>query len=199
MRIAEVPTTLSKDGRSHSPHLRPWRDGWSTSRFMLLFSPRWLFFIPGFVTFLISLLAYVTLLSGPTQIGSIVFDIHTLFYVQAGMILGFLGMMQGITIRMLGMREGLLQDHFLIDRLRDSPVLEVGSVLGLAMIFGGLYWGVGSLNAWSASDFGSLTHGILLRKVSFSTTMIVLGGITLLSSLIMGFLALPTREQRFVP
>ena len=197
MRIAEVPTTLSKDGRSRPPHLRPWRDGWRHLRFMLLFSPRWLFFIPGFVTFLLSLLAYSVLLSGPVHVGALVFDVHTLFYAQAGVILGFLGMTQGLIIRMFGMREGLLQGHALLDKLRDSPVLETGGALGLAMIFGGLYWGAISLSTWSASHFGSLAHDPLLRTVSLSTTMIVLGGITLLSSLIMGFLALPTREQRF--
>lgn len=198
MQIAEVPTTLSKDGRTRPPHLRPWRDGWRHLRFMLLFSPRWLFFIPGFITFLLSLLAYSALLSGPTHVGTLVFDVHTLFYAQAGMILGFLGMTQGLIIRMFGMREGLLQEHALLDKARDSPILEMGGALGFAMIFGGLYWGAISLSAWSASNFGSLTHGPLLRTVSLSTTMIILGGITLLSSLTMGFLALPTRKQRFV-
>ena len=62
MRIAEVPTTLSKDGRSRPPHLRPWRDGWRHLRFMLLFSPRWLFFIPGSALFLISMVSYAALL-----------------------------------------------------------------------------------------------------------------------------------------
>lgn len=196
MRIAEVPTTLSKDGRSRPPHLRPWRDGWRHLRFMLLFSPRWLFFIPGLLIFFASAFTYCALLVGPVHVGSIVFDVHTLFFAQAGVVLGFLAMLMGVIIRTLGMREGLLQEHSLLETLRVSPVLEYGSVAGLVMIGVGLYWGAETLGIWRASDFGALPNGALLRTVSLSTALIMLGGISLLSSLLLGFLALPTREQR---
>lgn len=86
MRIAEVPTTLSKDGRSRPPHLRPWRDGWRHLRFMLLFSPLWLFFIPGSILFLISMLSYAALLYGPVKFGSVIFDVHTLFFAESVMV-----------------------------------------------------------------------------------------------------------------
>lgn len=197
MRIAEVPATLSKDGRSRPPHLRPWRDGWRHLRFMLLFSPRWLFIIPGSIVFLISMLGYSLLLSGPVHFGSITFDVHTLFYAEAGLILGFLAAALGLVIRMFGMREGLLPGHLSLEKLRASPVLEVGGLVGISMMLGGLYWGFDALMAWSAVKFGSLEPGALLRTISFSTTLIMLGGVTLMTSLIMGFLTLPTREQRF--
>lgn len=197
MRIAEVPTTLSKDGRSRPPHLRPWRDGWRHLRFMLLFSPRWLFLIPGSIVFLISMLGYSLLLSGPVHFGSITFDVHTLFYAEAGLILGFLAAALGLVIKMFGMREGLLPGHLSLEKLRASPVLEVGGLVGISMMLGGLYWGFDALMAWSAVKFGSLEPGALLRTISFSTTLIMLGGVTLMTSLIMGFLTLPTREQRF--
>lgn len=196
MRIAEVPTTLSKDGRSRPPHLRPWRDGWRHLRFMLLFSPRWLFLIPGLLTFFLSMLVYGALLMGPVHLGGIVFDVHTLFFAQAGVVLGFLAMLMGVIIRTLGMREGLLQEHSFLETLRTSPVLEFGSLGGLALMGGGLYWGVETLSIWSASHFGALPNGELLRTVSLSTALILLGGISLLSSLLLGFLALPTRDQR---
>lgn len=197
MRIAEVPTTLSKDGRSRPPHLRPWRDGWRHLRFMLLFSPRWLFFIPGFVLFLISFASYTALLSGPVKIGSVIFDVHTLFFAEAGLVLGFLAATIGIVIRVLGTREGLLQEHSLIERFRTSPILEIGGIAGILMMLGGLLFGFGALVAWSAVDFGSLTSGELLRTISFSTMLFMLGGVTLMVSLVIGFLALPTREERF--
>ncbi len=197
MRIAEVPTTLSKDGRSRPPHLLPWRDGWRHLRFMLLFSPRWLFLIPGFILFLISIVSYAALLSGPVQIGTVVFDVHTLFFAEAGVVLGFLATALGVVIRMFGMREGLLQEHTLLEKLRASPILEVGGIAGISMMLGGLFFGFDALMAWSAVKFGSLSPGALLRTISFSTMLIMLGGVTLMTSLIMGFLALPTREQRF--
>ena len=197
MRIAEVPTTLSKDGRSRPPHLRPWRDGWRHLRFMLLFSPLWLFFIPGFALFLISMVSYTALLYGPVKLGAVIFDVHTLFFAETGLVLGFLAATLGLVIRMFGIREGLLQDNPLFKKLRTSPVLEIGSAVGILMMLGGMFWGFDALMAWNAADFGPLSPGVLLRTISFSTTLIMLGGVTLMSSLIMGFLSLPTREQRF--
>lgn len=197
MHIAEVPTSLSKDGRLRPPHLRPWRDGWRHLRFMLLFSPRWLFLIPGAIIFLISIFAYLLLLRGPVWIGSIGFDVHTLFYAEAGLVIGFLAMALGVVTRMFGMREGLLQDHSLLEGLRNSPILEIGGAIGILMIFGGLYWGGCALMAWSSIKFSSLTPGALLRTISLSTTLVMLGGIVLTTSLILGFLTLPTREERF--
>ena len=197
MKIAEVPTTLSKDGRSRPPHLLPWRDGWRHLRFMLLFSPRWLFIIPGLVLFLISLLGYAALLVGPQRLGSVTFDVHTLFFFQAGLILGFVAIALGVIIRMFGMREGLLQENSWLQKLRVTPLLEIGSALGIIMMLGGLFLGFDALMAWGAVRFAALEPGELLRTISLSTLLIMLGGFTLMVSLIMGFLALPTREQRF--
>ena len=197
MKIAEVPTTLSKDGRSRPPHLLPWRDGWRHLRFMLLFSPRWLFIIPGLVLFLISLLGYAALLVGPQRLGSVTFDVHTLFFFQAGLILGFVAIALGVIIRMFGMREGLLQENSWLQKLRVTPLLEIGSALGIIMMLGGLFLGFDALMAWGAVRFAALEPGELLRTISLSTFLIMLGGFTLMVSLIMGFLALPTREQRF--
>ena len=197
MKIAEVPTTLSKDGRSRPPHLLPWRDGWRHLRFMLLFSPRWLFFNPGLILFIISTLSYIALLSGSVQIGGVTFDIHTLFFAEVGLVLGFLAITLGVIIRMFGMREGLLHEHALLEKFRATPLLEIGGGISILMIFSGLFLGFDALMAWSTVKFGSLAPGELLRTISLSTLFIMLGGVSLMTSLIMGFLALPTREQRF--
>jgi glycosyltransferase involved in cell wall biosynthesis len=197
MKIAEVPTTLSPDGRSRPPHLRPFRDGWRHLRFMFLFSPRWLFVVPGSILFLISALAFVALLLGPVSIGGVNFDVHTLFYAEAGLILGYLALILGGLIRMVGVREGLLQEHEMLEKLRASPVLEIGGLVGISLLAAGFVWGGQALFAWGESQFGNLEPGALLRIISLSTTLIMMGGITLLGSLIMGFLTLPTRDQRF--
>lgn len=196
MPITEVPTTLSPDGRSRPPHLRPWRDGWRHLRFMLLFSPRWLFVIPGGSLFFISLVIFTALLKGPLHIGNIAFDIHTLFYAEAGLILGYLSLVMGGLIRLIGVREGLLPEHNLLEKLRSSPTLELGSFIGLTLVLGGLAWGMAALSTWGNLKFGNLEPGELLRTICLSTSLILTGGITLLSALIMGFLTLPTREQR---
>lgn len=196
MRIAEVPTTLSKDGRSRPPHLRPWRDGWRHLRFMLLFSPRWLFVIPGLILFALSLLIYVALLNGPIHLGVVSFDVHTLFFAGTGLILGYLAFCFGLIVRIFGVREGLLPEHATLERLRSSPVLEVGGGGGIILMIGGFVQGIIALADWSAGGFGPLQPGELLRQVSMSTVLIMLGGITLMTSLIIGFLALPTRRSK---
>lgn len=196
MRIAEVPTTLSKDGRSRPPHLRPWRDGWRHLRFMLLFSPRWLFLFPGLLVTAISALAYIALLMGPVSLGRVTFDVHTMLYAQAFLILGILAVASGTAVRMFGMREGLLKEHSFLEKVRTSPALEIGGLIGIAMIALGLYTGASSLQAWRELSFGPLSDGALLRSVSFSTTLILVGGIVFQTSLILGFLSLPTNEQR---
>ena len=196
MRIAEVPTTLSPDGRSRAPHLRPWRDGWRHLRFMLLFCPRWLFIIPGAGLSVLSLIAYGLLLRGPVTLGGVEFDIHTLFFVQAALSLGYLSLVLGLAIKLFGIREGLLPGQDLLGRLRASPALEAGSVAGLALIAAGLWWGWSAVLTWNEAGFGSLAAGELLRTISLSTTSILIGGITLLASLITGFVSLPTRAER---
>jgi glycosyltransferase involved in cell wall biosynthesis len=195
MKIAEVPTTLSKDGRSRPPHLRPWRDGWRHLRFMLLFSPRWLFVVPGLALFVVSSFFYFSILVNPLVIGHLVFDINTLFFAQAGMNIGLLSLVLGIMVRMFGMREGLLQEHQLLERARTSPILEIGSIIGLLSIAVGVYLGFDLLSAWGSKDFGELEQGVFLRFVSLSTLFIMFGGIAFLGSLIMGFLALPIRRE----
>jgi hypothetical protein len=196
MRISEVPTTLSQDGRSRPPHLRPWRDGWRHLRFMLLFSPRWLFLIPGTALFLASLVAYVALLAGTVTIGSVSFDVHTLFLAQAGLTVGFSMAILGVVVRMFASREGLLAERAMLERLRRSPILELGSFAGVVMLIAGLYVAIELVATWGAADFGQLQFGILLRSVSVSATLLTIGGLTVLFSLILGFLAMPTRSDR---
>jgi len=195
MRITEVPTTLSVDGRSRPPHLRPWRDGWRHLRFMLLFSPRWLFLIPGSTIFVVSSVFYFSILANPLKIVNLVFDINTLFYAQTAMTLGLIAIILGVVVRMFGMREGLLKEHSLLEWARTTPILEVGSAIGILLIATGIYLGFGLLSEWGSKNFGKLQEGELLRSVSLSTLFITFGGISFLASLIMGFLALPTRRN----
>lgn len=195
MKIAEVPTTLAKDGRSRPPHLRPWRDGWRHLRFMMLFSPRWLFLNPGFVVFIVSSLFYFLILANPLKIGNLVFDTNTLFFAQAGITLGMMSLILGVVVRMFGIREGLLQEHSLLERARTSPILELGSIISLFFMAMGIYLGFNLLSEWGGKSFGELQQGAFLRDVSLSTLLIIIGGIGFLGSLIMGFLALPTKRN----
>ena len=141
-----------------------------------------------------SLAVYVALLPGPRTVGGTVFDIHTLLFAQGGVVLGALGLSAGVAVRLFGMREGLLQTHALLERARRSPVLELGSLAGLAMVLVGLGTGVMAFSQWATTGFGQLIPGGVIREVSISTLLFVLGGVVLMTSLLFGFLSLPTRR-----
>jgi hypothetical protein len=194
MRICEVPTTLSPDGRSRPPHLRPWRDGWRHLRFMLLFSPRWLFTIPGLALAGISALVYARLLLGPLDLGSVVLDVHTLLFAQAGIALGALMVASGAAVRRFGEKEGLLKPKAPLTKRPRRGALEAGSAVGLAMIAAGLVLGLTAFSTWASVDFGPLHYTALFREVSVATLLFNLGGIVLMASLVNGFLTLPVRR-----
>lgn len=191
LKIAEVPTILSKDGRSRPPHLKPWRDGWRHLRFMLLFSPQWLFIKPGLFLFVPSLIFYTILLSRPISIQSITFDVHSLFYLEALVVIGVLSIIFGCMIKLIAAREGLMKK---IDVVNLSNILEIGALLSSFLVLIGIYFGYDAFDQWRLINFRDIHHNGLLRIVSFSSLLIMLGGILFLSSLVMGFLILPTRR-----
>jgi len=195
LHIQEVPTTLNKDGRSGPPHLRPWRDGWRHLRFMLLFSPRWLFIYPGLILGTLFLFFYGALLQGPLNVGAITLDVHTLFYAQAGLVLSTMMLFTGSILRAFAFREGLLLKSQWLMLIRRSPVLEVGALLSIVMMILGFWWGVDAVITWGQVGFGSLTSGHLIRTVSLSTTLMMISGLGFLWSLVMGFVSLPLRQE----
>jgi hypothetical protein len=111
------------------------------------------------------------------------------------MTLGLMATLLGVIARMFGMREGLLREHQMLERVRRSPVLEIGGIVGMCVMASGLYVGVDLVAQWGSKDFGELQQGAFLRSVSLSTLLLTFGGIGFLTSLIMGFLALPTRRS----
>ena len=110
LKIAEVPTTLSPDGRTRPPHLRSWRDGWRHLRFLLLFSPRWLFLYPGAALMILGLVSMAWLLPGPRQVGGLTFDVHTLAYSAAAIVCGFQAVAFAVFTKIYGINAKLLPE-----------------------------------------------------------------------------------------
>ena len=110
MKVSEVPTTLSPDGRSRAPHLRTWRDGWRHLRFLLMYSPRWLFLYPGIALMLLGLIGCVLLLPGQLVFQGIGFDVHTLLYAFASVQLGFELVAFATFTKVFAITEGLLPE-----------------------------------------------------------------------------------------
>jgi Glycosyl transferase family 2 len=172
-RVEEVPTTLSPDGRSRPPHLRSWRDGWRHLRFLLLFSPRWLFFYPGLVLIGLGTIVGVALLPGPLSIAGVKLDVDTLAGSCALVIIGVQAVLFAIFTSVYASNEGFLPQSKAVRRLLKSWTLErglaVGGVLGLA----GLAGVVAAFVLWSGTTFGRLPYESALREVLPSLTALV--------------------------
>ena len=175
LRITEVPTTLSPDGRSRPPHLRSWRDGWRHLRFLCLFSPRWLFLYPGFGIFVMGILAMAWLLPHPRRFVGVTFDVHSLYYASLAMVIGFQSMTFWAFAKVYGAREGIVPpDPWFRSMLRIFS-LEVGLIAGALFLIFGLSLGAFALGSWSAAQFGPLSVSDTIRLVVPSGTAILLG------------------------
>lgn len=195
LKIAEVPTTLSVDGRTRPPHLRPWRDGWRHLRFMLLFSPQWLFIIPGFVIMLLCLSLYVLLTLMEVKIGSISLGPNTLIYSSIGVALGLLSIIFGLFTAIFGAREGLFPNTLISDFFVKKSALEYGCAIAVVCLIFGFYIGIDTIAIWAQHSFGNLAYFELIKKVSLSCLLILNGGILFFSSLMLGFMSLPLKKD----
>lgn len=194
--VREVPTTLSPDGRSRPPHLRSWRDGWRHLRFLMLYSPRWLFFIPGLVLMSLGLVAGAVLSFGPVYIGKLAFDVDTLVGASAMVVIGFQAVLFALFTKVYAAEEGFLPEDRRIRRLVDVVTLEKGLLAGGALAVAGLAGLVASLAHWGGKGFGELIPAESLRLVVPSATAFIMSFQTIFASLFISILGIRrTREN----
>jgi hypothetical protein len=155
--IVEVPTTLRPDGRSRRPHLRTWRDGWRHLRFLLAFSPRWLFLYPSLALIAVGVMAVLALFVGPVTFGDVAFDVQTMVVATTALILGTQGAGLALVTRAYAARLDLLPRSPRLERLLDRITLEWGVVLGAVLGVVGMIAFVVALLRWRAAGFGELT------------------------------------------
>ncbi len=190
LRIAEAPTTLSPDGRTREPHLRSWRDGWRHLRFLLLFSPRWLFFYPGAVLMTVGLATMLWLLPGPQRIGGVTFDIHTLAYSSAAVICGFQALVFSIFAKTFAVKARLMPEDPRLTRLGSIFSLEIGIVAGIVLLVAGLGVSAYAVDFWGRASFEGLNPVVSMRFVLPGITAIVLGIEVVFSSFFFSVLGL---------
>lgn len=193
LRLTEVPTTLSPDGRSRPPNLRSWRDGWRHLRFLLQFSPAWLFFYPGMLLLLAGLLTMILLLPQTKSAAGIAFGVNTMVFSAAGIVCGFQAIVFYMFAKTYAMRAGLLPQDALVGKLRQALRLEVGLVAGLVLFVSGLLLAAWSLGMWSSRSFGTLNPEESLRVVIPSATLLIVGLQVMFSSCLLSILELDIR------
>ena len=190
LKIAEVPTTLSRDGRTRKPHLRSWRDGWRHLRFMLLYSPRWLFLYPGLLLMLIGAAAGIRLLFGPIHFAGVTFDVHTLLYAAMSIVIGFQTIVFAVFTKIFATTQGLVPEDARLNKLFRYVKLETGLIIGGALLILGFALSIYALGSWRARLFGPLDPTHTLRLVIPAVTLIMLGLQTVLSSFFLSILGL---------
>jgi glycosyltransferase involved in cell wall biosynthesis len=196
MRITQIPITLYKDGRSRPPHLRSWRDGWRHLRFMLMYSPKWLFLFPGMIGFLVGAFFFALLLHGPLRLGIAFFDTNTLLVSSMAIILSFQLISFAAFTKIFAVSEGLLPEDPRLNRLFSVITLEVGLLIGFILTLSGLGLLIGALVHWANSGFGELSYPKSLRLVIPAVTSLILGVQVIFSSFFMSILGLKTKKQQ---
>lgn len=185
-RITEIPVTLSPDGRSRAPHLRTWRDGWRTLRFMLLFSPTWLFTAPGLFLFVVGALGFGLLLPGPLRAGGVNFDVHTLLVCGLLCQLGFQSISFGVCARAFAVDSGFLPARY-ATRFQ-AKHLEAGLMIGAVVVLIGVGLGIAAVVYWGKHDFGNLSYAVGFRIMIPSVTLVSLGVQIIIASFLLSFL-----------
>lgn len=194
LRITEVPTRLSPDGRRREPHLRPWRDGWRHLRFMLLCSPRWLFLYPGVLLFLVGLISGAWLLPRPRPLGWFTLDIHTLFFSAIAVLLGFQAVWFAVLSKTYAIADGLLPPDPKMERLYSVFALEGCLIVGAVLIAVGVGGAIGSVLFWEQLGFGGLDPSQVMRVVIPAGLSLALGFQLILSGFFLSLLRMGRRR-----
>jgi glycosyltransferase involved in cell wall biosynthesis len=195
LRITEVPTTLSPDGRGRAPHLRRYRDAWRSMRLYLLMSPRWFFGYPGLFLLVTGTLTSAVLLTGPVTIMSVTFDYHTLLYSTAAILLGYQSLLLFIFAKLMAVETGLHPLGTRFSALEERRTLERCTVVGAVLITIGVVLGILATRQWESVGFGSLQPAATVRLVICSVLFLLLGGQTVLAGFYFGLINL-VAEQR---
>jgi len=188
LKVTEVPTPLYPDGRTRPPHLRTWSDGWRHLRFLLMYSPRWLFYYPGIFLMLTGFLVSAWLLPGPRTIGDVTLDINTLMYAAFIILLGLQAVLFSLFTRVFAISEGLLPKDEPTEKLLKVISLERGLAVGAIMILLGLVSSIGAIDYWMGTSFGSIDPTRSMRLVIPGTVLFAAGFQVLFSSFFLGIL-----------
>ena len=190
LKITEVPTILSKDGRDHPPHLNTWSDGWRHLRFLLIYSPRWLFLYPGLFFIIIGIILSSLLVFQALAIGHIRLDVHTLVYSSSSIVIGFQFISFFIFSKTFAINNQLLPVSRNFNYIRKYLTLERGLLTGSLFLAGGFGLTISAVSIWGRVSFGNLDPEMVLRLVIPGSTLLILGVQVILNSFFLSILNL---------
>lgn len=194
LKIVEVPTTLKKDGRSRSPHLRSWSDGWRHLKFLLMHSPNWLFMYPGMILFVLGMVFMITLMFNTIKIGQVGLGIHTMLYAAVAMMLGFNLIMFSIFTKIYAQVTGFLPASGKVHDYFDERTTEKGVLLGLVVFFVGILSTILAFLTWKQKGFGDLIPEEIMRITIPAMVFIVIGFEMIFGSFFIGILHIKHKQ-----
>lgn len=195
LRITEVPTTLSPDGRNRPPHLRRWHDGWRHLRFLLIYSPRWLFLYPGLLLMAMGLAVTLWLLPGPRTVYSITLHIHTMLYAAMAVIMGLQTVMFALFLKVFATGAGLMPEDERIKNFLRVFTLERGIAVGSLLLLSGLAGSVYGVIFWGTKMFGQLDPSVVMRIIIPSLMALTVGFQVVFSSFFLSALQLKQHKE----
>lgn len=195
MKIAEIPVALKPAGRTRPPHLRTWRDGWRHLRFMLLFSPRWLFLYPGIALFALGAVIGAVLETGPKQIAGVRFDIHTLLLAGFACLIGYQLVVFAVFTKVFAMEQGFHPPNPGYRKLFHYIKLETGLATGALMVLAGFVGCVAAVISWHAVSFGDQDPRFTMREIIPAAVLMTLGVQTVFASFFLSILGMEELDR----
>jgi len=193
VKIDEVPITLHPDGRkAHAPHLKTFTDGWRTLRFFMLYSPRWLFLVPGAVLVAMGLIAWVLALPH-IVIRGVSFDAHTLLFGSLFLLMGYQSILFSVFTKIFAISERLVPDDGRLNKIISVVTLERCLIGALSVLVVGVLLLLSAFVKWNAVDFGNLDYSSTMRFIVPGVTFAALGFQTILSSFFISVLGMKHR------
>jgi glycosyltransferase involved in cell wall biosynthesis len=198
LALTEVPTTLAKDGRSRPPHLRSWRDGWRHLKFLLLFSPRWLFVNPGLALLAVGLAGFLCLLPHDQSIGGVRFGVHSLLFSGAAILISSQLMSFGLLASIFGVRERYWLGSGRLQKIRSLLSVDRGCLIGGGMMLMGIAGALVAFTSWAGAGYADMDPETLMRISIPSVLLCGVGLQLMLTCFLAELLSHPPRETQGV-
>ncbi|WP_303871823.1 glycosyltransferase family 2 protein [Acetobacterium wieringae] len=194
LKMIEVPTTLSPDGRSRPPHLRSWRDGWRHLKFLMMYSPNWTFLYPGIILSVIGLVIMVSIGVGPTKIGNVNFGINTMMYGSAALLVGISISLFSMFTKSYALSSGFIPNSPKTIGILEKFTVEKGVVIGVLLTLLGIVATIVAFVIWGNNSFGNLQPESIMKITIPATTLIAIGVELIFASFFLGILEIERKK-----
>ncbi|WP_291325200.1 glycosyltransferase family 2 protein [Desulfovibrio sp. UCD-KL4C] len=194
LRIDEVPTTLSPDGRTRPPHLKTWRDGWRHLCFLFMYTPKWLFIYPAVILFALGLSIVGLLYNGPLNIGSVSFENNTFIMGCLFVLISTQSLSLGLLVRRYATEQGFLPNSR-YKKWLDKITLEKAALVGLCIFAIGLVLCLWCVLQWFAVGLGDLPSSTVGRQLILGFTLLAIGLQSFQTAFVGGIISVPNSKR----